>query len=48
MMLHYYAPAVWSTYGVPFDRIESLWWDDFLVMCQVIEQERRAAQRERS
>ena len=30
MMLHYYAPSVWDLYGVPFDRLESLFWDDWL------------------
>ena len=46
--MHNLAPDLWRLYGMPWDRLDGLWWDDFVVMCVRIDAERKAAQRERS
>ena len=39
--LHNYAPDLWARYGLPWDRLDALWWDEFADMCLVIDEERR-------
>jgi hypothetical protein len=46
--LHNLAPDLWAAYGMPWDRLDGLWWDDFVVMVHLIDSRRKAAQRERS
>jgi len=43
-MLHYYAPAVWRWYGVPFDRLPALRYGDWVAMCRNAEAMERQAQ----
>ena len=39
--LHNYAPDLWARYGLPWDRLDALWWDEFADMTLVIDEERR-------
>ncbi len=46
--MHNLAPDLWSLYGMPWDRLNALYWDEFATMILVIDQTRaarRAAER---
>ena len=44
--LHHYVPDLWGMYGLPWDRLGSVWFDEFADMTLVIDQERRQRRRQ--